>query len=83
MTFDGTTDRLYFNDSLLRNHGMRRFLQDRQRKLDPRLAHLNHLRDGLEDQVVCLTSIDSRPRIRRLEQAIRSRPLLLHHLRCH
>ena len=31
MTFDGTFDRLYFNDSVLRNDGMRRFLKDRQR----------------------------------------------------
>ncbi len=73
MTFDGGLDRLYFNDSVLRNHGMRRFLEDRQRNQDPRLAHLDHLQDGLEDQVVCLTAIDPLPRIRHLEQAIRLR----------
>ena len=73
MTFDGALDRLYFNDGLLRNDGMRGFLQDRQRNHDPRLAHLEHLHDGLEDQVVCLTTIDSLPRIQHLEQAIRLR----------
>ena len=70
MTFDGALDRLYFNDGILRNDGMRGFLQDRQRNHDPRLAHLEHLHDGLEDQVVCLTTIDSLPRIQHLEQAI-------------
>lgn len=55
MTFDGAFDRLYFNDSVVRNDGMRRFLEDRQRNQDPRLAHVDHQQDGLEDQVVCLT----------------------------
>ena len=73
MTFDGAVDRLYFNDAILRNDGMRRFLHDRKRNRDPRLAHLDHLHDGLEDQVVCLTTFDSFPRIRQLEQAIRLR----------
>ena len=73
MTFDGACDRLYFNDALLRNDGMRGFLHDRQRNRDPRLARLDHLHDGLEDQVVCLTTFDSQPRIRYLAQAIRLR----------
>ena len=45
MTFDGSFDRLYYNDAILRNDGMRRFLHDRQRVRDPRLAPLDHLAD--------------------------------------
>lgn len=73
MTFDGAYDRLYWNDAILRNDGMRGFLHDRQRNQDPRLARLDHLPDGLHDHVVCLTTFDSARRIRELEQAIRLR----------
>ena len=64
MTFDGAADRLYYNDGILRNDGMRRFLRNRQRVDDPRLTEIDDLRDGLDDQVVCLTVIDELPRIR-------------------
>ena len=73
MTFDGAFDRLYYNDAILRNDGMRRFLHDRQRIKDPRLASLDHLSEGLEDQVVCLTTIDTLPRVRHVEREMRRR----------
>ena len=83
MTFDGAFDRLYYNDAILRNDGMRRFLHHRQRVHDPRLASLDHLDDGLEDQVVCLTTIDTPTRVRRLEQEMRRRHGGSIDLHCH
>ena len=83
MTFDGAFDRLYYNDGILRNDGMRRFLQDRQRMHDPRLASLDHLCHGLKDQVVCLTAIDTLPRVRHLEREMRRRHGGSIDLHCH
>ena len=83
MTFDGASDRLYYNDGILRNDGMRRFLHDRQRVRDPRLAPLDHLADGLADQVVCLTTIDTPARVRHLEQEMRRRHGGSIDLHCH
>ncbi len=83
MTFDGAFDRLYYNDGILRNDGMRRFLHDRQRVHDPRLAPLDHLSGGLEDQVVCITTIDTLPRVRHLAREIRRRHGGSIDLHCH
>ena len=73
MTVDGASDRVYYNESVLHNDGMRRFLENRERILDPRLRKLRDMRDGLDDQVVCLTLIDAPPRMRNVEQAVRAR----------
>lgn len=73
MTFDGAFDRLYYDDAVLCNDGMRRFLHDRQRVADPRLASIDHLARGLEDEVVCLTTIDTLPRVRHVEREMRRR----------
>ncbi len=73
MTFDGAADRVYYNETILRNDGMRRFLENRERIRDPRLRKLRDLRDGLDDEVVCLTLIDTPPRMRDVERAIRAR----------
>ena len=83
MTFDGAFDRLYYNDAILRNDGMRRFLHDRQRMHDPRLASLDHLSHGLKDQVVCLTAINTLPRVRDLEREMRRRHGGSIDLHCH
>ena len=83
MTYDGAFDRLYYNDAILHNDGMRRFLHDRQRVADPRLASLDHLSHGLEDQVVCLTAIDTLPRVRHLEREMRRRHGGSIDLHCH
>ena len=83
MTFDGAFDRLYYNDDILRNDGMRRFLRDRQRMRDPRLASIDHLARGLDDQVVCLTAIDTLPRVRHLEREMRRRHGGSIDLHCH
>ena len=83
MTFDGAFDRLYYNEGILRNDGMRRFLHDRQRVHDPRLAPLDHLSGGLEDQVVCITTIDRLPRVRHLAREIRRRHGGSIDLHCH
>ena len=83
MTFDGGFDRLYYNDAILRNDGMRRFLHDRQRMDDPRLATLDDLSRGLEDQVVCITAIDTLPRVRHLEREMRRRHGGSIDLHCH
>ena len=73
MTVDGVSDRVYYNESVLHNDGMRRFLENRKRILDPRLRKLRELRDGLDDQVVCLTLIDTPPKMRDVERAVRAR----------
>ncbi len=83
MTFDGAFDRLHYNDGILRNDGMRRFLHDRQRVHDPRLAPLDHLSGGLEDQVVCITTIDTLPRVRHLAREMRRRHGGSIDLHCH
>ena len=73
MTFDGADDRVYYNRTVLRNGGMRRFLENRERIEDPRLRKLGDLRNGLDDQVVCLTLIDTPPRMLDVERAVRAR----------
>ena len=73
MTVDGGSDRVYYNESVLHNDGMRRFLENRKRILDPRLRKLWELRDGLDDKVVCLTLIGAPPRMRDVECAVRAR----------
>lgn len=72
MTVDGASDRVYYNQTVLRNDGMRRFLENRARILDPRLRKLGDMRDGLDDQVVCLTLIDAPSRMRNVERAVRA-----------
>ena len=73
MTVDGASDRVYYDESVLHNDGMRRFLENRQRIRDPRLRKLEDMRDGLADQVVCLTVIGAPPRMQDVECAVRAR----------
>ncbi|MDE0222276.1 MAG: HAD family hydrolase [Spirochaetaceae bacterium] len=73
MTVDGASDRVYYDENVLHNDGMRRFLENRQRIRDPRLRKLGNMRDGLADQVVCLTLIDTPPRMLDVERAVRAR----------
>ncbi|MDD9985357.1 MAG: HAD family hydrolase [Spirochaetaceae bacterium] len=73
MTVDGASDRVYYDENVLHNEGMRRFLENRQRIRDPRLRRLGNMRDGLADQVVCLTVIGARSRVRNVECAVRAR----------
>ena len=64
---------MYYNETVLRNEGMRRFFENRQRIRDPRLRKLGDMRDGLADQVVCLTVIGAPSRMRDMERAVRAR----------
>ena len=73
ITFDGGADRLYYNDGILRNDGMRRFLHHRQRSQDPRLTRLDDLSDGLDEQVVCLTVIDTLARVGNIHRQVITR----------
>ena len=73
MTVDGASDRVYYDESVLHNDGMRRFLENRQRIRDPRLRKLEDMRDGLADQVVCLTVIGAPSRMQDVECAVRAR----------
>lgn len=67
-TYDGNADRLYYDR--VRNAGMEWYLEDRRRHRDPRLCRLENLRDGLRDQVVCLTVIGRRCRLLALQRTI-------------
>ena len=67
-TFDGNADRLYYDR--VRNAGMDWYLEDRRRHRDPRLCRLANLREGLRDQVVCLTVIGRRCRLLALQRTI-------------
>ena len=67
-TYDGNADRLYYDR--VRNAGMEWYLEDRRRHRDPRLCRLESLRDGLRDQVVCLTVIGRRCRLLALQRTI-------------
>ena len=70
-TFDGSADRLYYDR--MANAGMSWYLDDRRRHRDPRLRRLADLRDGLRDQVVCLTLIGRRGELLALREAVRRR----------
>ena len=70
-TTDGGADRFYYTAESLRNDGMRRFHRKREIRQDPRLRRLDDLREGLDDQVVRFTYIDSRTRIQGLEREVR------------
>ena len=70
-TTDGGADRFYYTAESLRNDGMRRFHRKREIRQDPRLRRLDDLRQGLDDQVVRFTYIDSRTRIQGLEREVR------------
>ena len=72
-TFDGSADRFYYTTDSLRNDGMRRFHRKREIRQDPRLSRLHDLREGLDDQVVRFTLIDSLPRIQDFKREIRRR----------
>ena len=72
-TYDGSADRFYYTRDSLSNDGMRRFHRKRQSRQDPRLRRLHDLREGLDDQVVRFTLIDSLPRIQDLKREIRRR----------
>ena len=71
--YDGRVDRFYYTADSLRNDGMRRFHRKREIRQDPRLCRLDDLRQGLDDQAVRFTLIDSLPRIRDLEREVRRR----------
>ena len=70
-THDGNADRLYYDR--VRNAGMEWYLEDRRRHRDPRLCRLANLRDGLRDQVVCLTVIERRCGLLALQRAVDQR----------
>ena len=70
-TFDGAADRLYYDR--MANAGMSWYLEDRRRHRDPRLRRLADLRDGLRDQVVCLTVIGRQGELLALREAVRRR----------
>ena len=53
--------------------GMSWYLEDRRRHRDPRLRRLADLRDGLRDQVVCLTVIGRQGELLALREAVRRR----------
>ena len=72
-TFDGIADRLYYNHAFLRNDGMRWYLRNQQSEEDPRLCFRDELREGLRDQVVCLTAIGEPSRLTELETDIQRR----------
>jgi Cof subfamily protein (haloacid dehalogenase superfamily) len=54
-TFDGTRDRLFAAPA--RNEGMQWYLDERRAFRDPRVVHVDDVRVGLSQQVVCLTFI--------------------------
>ena len=70
-TYDGSVDRLYYDR--VGNAGMGWYLEDRRRHRDPRLCRLATLRDGLRDQVVCLTVIGRRSSLLTLQGTIDQR----------
>ena len=70
-TYDGSADRLYYDR--MANAGMSWYLEDRRRHRDPRLRRLADLRDGLRDQVVCLTVIGRQGELLALREAVRRR----------
>ena len=70
-TFDGSADRLYYDR--MANAGMSWYLEDRRRHHDPRLRRLADLREGLRDQVVCLTVIGRQGELLALRETVRRR----------
>ena len=70
-TFDGHADRLYYDR--MTNAGMTWYLEDRRRHRDPRLRRLANLRDGVRDQVVCLTVIGRHGELLALREVVRRR----------
>ena len=70
-TYDGSADRLYYDR--VANAGMGWYLEDRRRHRDPSLCRLADLRDGLRDQVVCLTVIGRRSSLLALQGKIDQR----------
>ena len=62
---------------------MRRFHRKREIRQDPVLCRLDDLRQGLEDQVVRFTLIDSLPRIRDMECEVQRRHGDCVQMHCH
>lgn len=69
-TYDGQTDRLYYGETT--NDGAAWYLRDRIAAGDPRLTRRDSPDQGLQDQVVCMTLVDSEERIRSMESLIRN-----------
>jgi hydroxymethylpyrimidine pyrophosphatase-like HAD family hydrolase len=69
-SFDGHRDNLYCPAPT--NDGMSFYVTDRRRHGDPRLRPTRDLTEHLNEQVVCLTFIDTRRRLEVLRQAIRA-----------
>lgn len=67
-TFDGARDRLYYDETT--NDGAEWYLRDRMTAGDPRLTQADRLEKGLQEQVVCMTLIDTEARIRELDGLI-------------
>jgi len=81
--YDGYADRLYYTADSLRNDGMRRFHRKREIRQDPVLRRLDDLREGVDDQVVRFTLIDSLPRIQDLAREFRRRHGDAVQIHCH
>lgn len=81
--YDGRVDRFYYTADSLRNDGMRRFHRKREIRQDPVLCRLDDLRQGLEDQVVRFTLIDSLPRIQDMECKVQRRHGDCVQMHCH
>ena len=82
-TYDGTADRFHYTADSLRNDGMRRFHRKREIRQDPVLRRLDDLREGLDDQVVRFTLIDSLPRIQDMECEVQRRHGDCVQMHCH
>jgi hydroxymethylpyrimidine pyrophosphatase-like HAD family hydrolase len=70
-TFDGEADRLYYDRTT--NDGAAWYLRDRIAGKDSRLKQVSELASGLEEQVVCLTLIDTRERIDEINRVVEDR----------
>ena len=70
-TWDGRADRLCY-DAVI-NAGMQWYVHDRESHRDPRLRRLANMRDGLNQQVVCLTVIGRRKPLESLRTSIHRR----------
>lgn len=63
-TYDGNADRCYYRD--ITNGGMAWYIKNRKLNRDPRMRYLHDLERGLEEQVVCLRVVGTRPEMEKL-----------------
>ena len=67
-TYDGTADRLYYNE--VRNEGMQWYVSDRFANRDERWRKSDNLRAHLVDEVICLTIIDREEKLAPLAEEL-------------